>query len=116
MFYFVDSLGYFIGVCIGLMIFFIIMAIISIKRYKADKARLNAISKFEQMAKGKTYDDIVAIMKKPQEEIDKVCPKTGDNIKVVRWKGGFYYWEQYTYDIVVVFEADGKFNNVKMYE
>ena len=116
MFYFVDSLGYFVGICIAIVIFCIIMAVYSAKKQKAEKARLEAISKFEQMAKGKTYDDIVAIMKKPQEEIDKVCPNTGDNIKVATWKGGFYYWQQYRYDIVVVFEEDGKFNNVTMYE
>lgn len=111
-----NLVDYHLGILIGLIIFSIIILVFSLKRLKAEKARLEAISKFEQMAKGKTYDDIVAIMKKPQEEYDKVCPKTGDNIKVAKWKGGFYYWQQYTYDIVVVFLEDGTFNNVKMFE
>lgn len=101
--FFVNPTFYLIGICIGLMIFFIIMFVNSVKRIKADKTRSEAINKFEAMAKGKTYDEIVAILKKPQEEIDKVCPDTGVNIKVAKWKGGYYYWEQYRYDIVVVF-------------
>lgn len=66
------------------------------------------------MANGKSYDEIVAVIGKPQEEIEKVCPNTGVPIKVCIWKGGYYFWNQYKYDITVVFTDDNKFNNVKM--
>lgn len=116
MFYFVDSMGYLIGVCIGLGLLSLFCVYMAIKTGKKQSAMKSAIAKFEQMAEGKTYDEIVAVMKKPQEEFEKTCPNTGHQIKVAKWKGGFYYWDQCRYDIVVVFEEDGKFNNVKMYE
>ena len=116
MFYFIDAGGYIIGVCIGLFALAGFCVYMAVKTSKRQNAMREAIAKFEAMAKGKTYDDIVAIMKKPQEEVDKVCPNTGDNIKVTKWVGGYYYWEQCRYDIVAVFNEDGTFDNVKMYE
>lgn len=87
------------------------MAIKSSKRYNGIN---KAVKEFEAMATGKYYDDIVAVIGKPHEEYEKTCPNTGDLIKVAKWNGGYYFWNQYKYDIVVVFEEDGKFNNVKM--
>lgn len=116
MFYFVNAEGYLIGVWIGLVVLAIFCTCMAVKTAKKQKAMREAIGKFEAMAEGKTYDEVVAIMKKPQEEFEKISPNTGSTIKVAKWKGGYYYWEQCRYDIVVVFEENGKFNNVKMYE
>ena len=116
MFYIVNSQGYLLGVCIGLLIIAVFCFYMAMKSGKKKKAMQEAIQRFEAMARGKTFDEVVAVMKKPQLELDKTCPNTGDPIKVAKWEGGMYYWEGYRYDIVAVFEEDGKFNNVKMFE
>ena len=113
---FIVTEGYMIGVYIGMFVIAGFCFYMAIKTGKQQKAMRQAIEKFEAMAEGKYYDDIIAVMKKPQEEYEKTCPNTGDPIKVCKWKGGYYYWEQCRFDIVVVFTEDGKFNNVKMYE
>lgn len=113
---FIYSQGALYGICIAVMLGLLMVFINSVKTIKANNKRREAISEFEAMAKGKTYDDIVAILKKPHEEIEKVCPNTGLNMKVAKWNGGYYYWKGYTYDIVVVFLEDGTYNNVSMYE
>lgn len=108
--------GYVFGVLGGIILISIFIIITATKASEKQKLIKQAEEKFEAMAEGKTYDEIVAILKKPQEEYDKVCPQTGTNIKVAKWKGGYYYWEKCMYDITVVIDENGIFNNVHMYE
>lgn len=111
-----NNIGYLIGIGIGLIIIFIYIVYNTTKKMRLEYKIQKATASFDAMATGKTYDEIVAIMKKPQDEFEKTSPTSGNQIKVATWKGGYYYWEGCMFDLVVVFTADGMYNNVTVCE
>ena len=105
----------FLGAFALFLIVFIISSLSSAIRGTSEAKRLSAESKFFNMAMYKNYNEIVEILGTPQREEERTCSKTGKPIKVSTWKGGYYTWKRYSFDIVVTFDADNKFRSVSMY-